>query len=395
MVSKKKIIFINQVAGYLFIDIINSFADEYDCTLYTGSIDNANVLPDKNVRVRKFIRYNRNIAVKRVFTWSVFTLQVFFRLLFTKKTVELFIVSNPPFVPFIGYLFKKLKGTKYHLLIYDLYPDVLVKFGMISKNGFINKYWSNFNKKLFSNAEMVFTLSDNMSTMIKEYQRIPVEVISNWAHTTFIKPVKKEENAFAHEHNQVDKITVMYSGNMGATHAIEKVAELALHFKPNNDFGFIAIGDGHKKVSITEMKKEYNLDNLLILPYQPADILPLSLTCADIGIVTLSSGAEDLSVPSKTYNLLAAGVALLVIASAQSELARLINQYECGVQFEENNIEGMILFLEKIKGDSAYLQQLKNNSRKASSHFTPANAKLYKKHINNKSHVPQSAETII
>ena len=391
--SNKKIIFINQVTGYLFTDIVNTFASENDCTLYTGNIESTNVPLHKNVRVKKLIRYNRNVAIKRIFTWTVFTIQSFIKLLFQQKNTELFIVSNPPFAPLLGYFFHKLKGTKYHLLIYDVYPDVLVNFGMVKKNSFINRYWSRLNKKIYSKADTVFTLSKNMAVLIKNYAPVRVDVIPNWAHTNFIQPIPKEKNSFALKYDQAKKISVIYSGNMGATHAVEKIADLASAFKNDENFGFIAIGDGSKKTLIEERKREMGLHNLLILPYQSAAVLPYSLACADIGIVTLSSGAEDLSVPSKTYNLLAAGVVLLVIASPQSELANLVSVYQCGVHFQENETDKMIAFLNEMGKKPVELQHMKENARQASYHFTPANADLYKSRLKEE-HVPELAKAL-
>ena len=390
--SKKKIIFINQVTGYLFTDVVNAFAGNYDCTLYTGNIENTLVPLHKSVRVKRMTRYDRNVAIKRIFTWSSFAIESFFKLLFQKRDTELFIVSNPPIAPFLGYLFHQLRGTKYHLLIYDVYPDVLVNFGMIKKNSFINRQWSRINKKLFSKAETVFTLSNNMATLINNYAPVKVDVIPNWAHTGIIQPIPKEKNPFAFKYDQTDKISVIYSGNMGATHAIERIADLAFAFKNDESFGFIAIGDGSKKTLIQQKKIEWELQNLLILPYQPADVLPYSLACADIGIVTLSAGAEDLSVPSKTYNLLAAGVALLVIASPKSELANLVSVHECGAHFQEHEIDKMKTFLLEMKNNPDHLLQLKRNARKASNHFTPANAQLYVQSLNNE-YVPELVKT--
>ncbi len=388
MSAKKKLIFINQVTGYLFIDVVNAFADDYDCELYAGQLDPANTPLKTSVKFRSFIRYNRNVAYKRIATWILFTKQIFFSLLFKKDKFELFIVSNPPFAPFVGYYLCKLKKIKYHLLVYDVYPDALVNFGIIKKGSLPERMWAKRNTRLYANASTVFTLSDGMAALIKKYNPgIRVEVIPNWADTSFIKPLNKSENPFAKQYDQIGKITLMYSGNMGATHAVEKIAELAAMAKNETVFGFLLIGDGSKKALIENLKKEQDLHNLIILPYQSSEILPYSLACADIGIVTLSSGAEDLSVPSKTYNLLAAGVALMVVASADSELAKLVDRYDCGVHFQEDQLLEMWAFLNEMKTDPVKLNKLKTNARKASYLYTPANANKYKSVLNSNIHV--------
>ncbi len=388
MQPKPKLIFINQVTGYLFIDVINAFADDYDCCLYAGQLDPAYAALKPSVKYRQFIRYNRNLPYKRIATWLIFTCRVFFSLLFKRGKFELFIVSNPPFAPFIGYFLSKLKKINYHLLIYDVYPDALVNFGIIKKGSFFEKFWAKRNARLYAKANTIYTLSDGMVALIKKYDpATKVEIIPNWADTSFIRPINKNENPFAKQYNQLNKITIMYSGNMGATHAVEKIAELAALVKGDGAFEFLLIGDGSKKLSIEITQKEQDLYNLTILPYQSADLLPYSLACADIGVVTLSSGAEDLSVPSKTYNLLAAGAALMVIASPGSELSKLINKYDCGRSFQENELSKMQDFLNEMKTNPARLIDMKTNARKASFFYTPANADKYKALLNNNIHV--------
>jgi glycosyltransferase involved in cell wall biosynthesis len=389
MAHKPHIIFSNQVTGYLFIDVVNAFvANGYSCELYTGQIDAGNTPLSGEVKVTMLIRYNRNIAYKRIVTWLLFSLQSFFRLLFAGRGAELFIVSNPPSSPFVGYILRRLRGIKYHLLIYDVYPDALVQLGKASKAGFLNRLWSRWNTKLFGQANTVYTLSNNMAALIGNYNsKVRVEVIPNWADTSAIKPINKTTNSFALQYRQAGKITVMYSGNMGATHAIEKIADLARAFKADSSFGFMLIGDGAKKQMLQELKGKHQLDNLDILPYQPMSVLPYSLACADIGIVTLSAGAEDLSVPSKTYNLLAAGVALLVIASPQSELAHLVSLYKCGISFQEHETEKMIAFLQQVKQDPHVLAVMKANAVAAATHYTPANTAFYVSAFNSNTHV--------
>ncbi len=394
MNDKPGVLFINQVTGYLFIDIINAFAEDTHCLLFTGQIDAGHVTLNKSVKKECFIRYNRNNAFKRICTWLIFTIQSFVSLLFQRKSTELFIVTNPPFAPLLGYLFNKLRGTNYHLLIYDVYPDALVQFGMVKKGALMDRLWSRINKHLYKNATTVFTLSNNMASLIKNYYpEAIIQTIPNWTNTSFIKPVEKANNPFAKKYEQISKITVMYSGNMGATHAVEKIADLAAGLKNNLGFGFFAIGDGAKRAQLEKLKDDHKLTNLKLLPYQAIEMLPYSLACADVGIVTLSAGAEDLSVPSKTYNLLAAGVALMVIASPKSELAGIVEKYKCGVHFEEHETGKMINFLQQIQHDSSMLLQMKNNARDASFQFTPANAHKYKSLLNSNMYVSKFAET--
>lgn len=392
MDKKPRFIFSNQYSGYLFIDIVNAFAEHYNGVLYAGKVDSANRPVASNIRQKLLKKYNRDTPARRIYTWGMYTVQLFFKTLRTSKDTELFIVTNPPFPPFIGMFLKRFRKVNYHLLVYDVYPDVLVNFGMFNKESLLVRYWSKKNSTLFKYASTIYTLSESMADLIRAYNpNVKVEVIPNWSDGSYIKPLKKTENHFASQYNQVDKITVMYSGNMGATHAVEKVGELASIFQNDSSLGFMMIGGGAKKSLLERMKKEENLDNLILLPFQDASLLPYSIPCADVGVVTLSSGAEDLSVPSKTYNLLAAGVSLLVIASHNSELARLVKKYNCGAVFAEDQVTEMAEYLRQLKADRARLEELKKNARVASADFTPENAKEYVRRLNSNVNVSQNS----
>lgn len=119
----------------------------------------------------------------------------------------------------------------------------------------------------------------------------------------------------------------------------------------------------------------------MLLPYQEKETLPYSLASADIGVVTLSQGAENISVPSKTYYMLAAGTAILALASSNSELGLLIDKYSCGKVFEHPKPEAIANYILHLMKNKEELIILKENSRIASFDFTPQNAKIYYDYI--------------
>lgn len=96
---------------------------------------------------------NRDSKIGRLLNYITFTTSVFFNLLFKKNYDKILFVSNPPLVPFIGYLIKKLRGKNYIYLVHDIYPDVAEKLGVIKKGSIISKVMNYMNKKIYTNAE--------------------------------------------------------------------------------------------------------------------------------------------------------------------------------------------------------------------------------------------------
>ena len=69
MAGKESIVFINQNAGYLMIDIIHAHTEYHQRAIITGKLVPRNESLDDSVVVEKIITYNRSSGIKRLFTW--------------------------------------------------------------------------------------------------------------------------------------------------------------------------------------------------------------------------------------------------------------------------------------------------------------------------------------
>ena len=383
--SSNKYLYVVQVSRQLSIDIINRFVKEgKQIHLLTGLVESNYEALDPSVQVTYLNKYDNRTAFKRLFTWGLFTFLSFFYILFRSKKNDLILVSTPPFLSFLGLFFNKIRKQNYHLIIWDLYPDVLVNFGIFKENSRIIKVWKNLNISSFNRSAHVFTLGRHISESIQKYCEKKPIIIPNWVNTDFVKPIEKTNNSFAIHHGLTNKLVVMYSGNLGITHNIESIVSAAEYLIHEKDIQFVIIGDGARRAGIEAMIKEKNLKNILLLPYQDKSILPFSLSSADIGVVTLGEGAENISVPSKTYYMLAAGSAIMALSSEQSELGLLIADYHCGKVFEKPTPQDLSTFIIQLSKDPELLKQFKLQSRKAALNFTPLNAGLYYQYICNK-----------
>jgi len=103
-----------------------------------------------------------------------------------------------------------------------------------------------------------------------------------------------------------DKFIIMYSGNLGKTHNIETLVSLAEILK-DESYYILIIGGGTQFTSIQALIEQKKLKNIKLLPWQPVEKLPFTLASADIGVVSLGSKASNLSIPSKTFNLMSVG----------------------------------------------------------------------------------------
>lgn len=356
------------MAGPLFMEMAE------DISVFTpGSIvytGHESAFARKNIDSLIIIKapvYNRKTMTLRIGSWIVYFCKAMVLAFKMKNRPLLFIVSNPPFLGFIGYFLNVLRRQQYVILAYDLYPDILTAFGKTEKNLFVY-LWSKYNEVIYSRASMVFTIGDDMAKRLSiKTKNCPIEVIRCWADTQVIKPLCKYENSFAREHNLVDKTVLLYSGNMGYTHNIELLIESVNMFKDKN-VHFLFIGEGAKRKRVEELLKTHS-DRITLLPFQPETMLPYTLSAGDIGFVSYQRGTEGCMVPSKAYYYLAAGVCLFVLGKTPNELATTVEKYQCGRVIDSNNVEDLVGNVNEVIADRALLQLYKSNARLVSEKY--------------------------
>ena len=371
---KDKIVFINQSTGYLMIDIVNAFASQCkETALIAGSIKENERSLNPSTKVDKIVEYNRTSIFKRLLTWVWGTIQIYFKLLFKYRGWYVVYVTNPP----LSYLLSLCLKNPFSVIVYDIYPDALTNIG-IKKTNFLYRKWIKWNNKLFDKADKIFTLSDGMKKQLSSYtDNNKIESIPNWSASIKLHPINKEENIFIKSHNLTDKFIVLYSGNIGITHNVEYIIEVAKKLKNDNDIQFLIIGEGGKKKILENNVTKYGLNNCRFLTWQSVEMMPYSLASADIAVITLNDDTASLSVPSKTYNLLAVGAPLLCIAPKTSELNNLVSEYNNGRCFDKEAIKEMTEYILEVNNNPTLKKELSNNSLKASKQFTYKNAEQY------------------
>lgn len=371
---RKRIVIVNQSSGHLMIDIVNAYAGEYDeVVLISGNTPKSERKLNDKVIIKNIIKYKKQTAFKRIFTWSIAFLQILFKLIFFYRKYEILYVTNPP----VSYLCSFFVKNPFSVIVFDTYPDTLKNIGLKQGN-WIYDLWAKCNVKIFNKAKNIFTISDGMAEQLLKYvNRERIKTIPLWSASESFKPIEKKDNAFAREYNLCDKFVVMYSGNMGRTHNVEKLVEIAKKMKYDLFVKFLFIGDGDKKENIIKFANDNNLDNCMFLDWQPYDVLPYSLATADIGVITLNDESALTSVPSKTFNLIAVGAPLLCIASQDSEISKIIKKFNNGFVCDSDNIDEAVMFIEKLAANELLKKEMSRNSLRASYEFTYRNANKY------------------
>jgi len=330
-------------------------------------------------------QFDKNVKVGRIINSVTFFSAVLFALLIRRISGPLLIVSNPPFLPLVGYILNKLKGQLYTYLVNDIYPDIAVKLGYLKPTGLVRRIWDFVHRLIIAQASRVIALSESMESIVMKkvdldgrMESEKFRVIHNWVDEEFIRPIPKYENWFATQHSLQDKFVVLYSGNIGLSHDLETVIAAAERLR-ERDIIFLFIGDGGKKRKLELLVAQNGLQNVRFLPYQPREALPYSLTCSDVSLVALEKGIEGLSMPSKLYSILASGRPVVALVEEGSEVARIIEDAECGKRVAQNDVGALVKIIDYYyKHREAVARDGQNGRRYFEKHFTLARAcKVY------------------
>lgn len=369
------VVILDQASGYLQIDMLEAYGQKFGKrAIVAGTIVERSTKLPHDVRWHPITKYDRSTPFKRIFTWLAGSFAIFWVVLRHYRKAHIVAITNPPFAIFIPWVLR----CSYDIVVYDMYPDALVHYGYTKKQSLVYRIWASFNRKIFKKAHRVITLTKGMSKLVDAYmpENQHSEVIPLWSDAKDFTSIPRNENQILKQTGCADKFVIVYSGNLGKTHPIEKLVELATFLDPAK-FAIIIIGDGAKKEMLKALVKKKNLPHVHLLPWQPVELLSHNLYAGNINAVTLDEQAGDLSIPSKTFNILSIGNPVLGICSTQSGLAELIYENHCGVVADPAGMNELAETLVSLSRDKESYELMKANSLRASRKFTTKNALKY------------------
>ena len=302
----------------------------------------------------------------RLLNFATTSLSVGWRALFSiKRGDKVLVVTNPPLLPFFVRVVCWLKGAKFVLLIHDVYPDVFVPLGLMKSSHPLYRMLSWVNGKLYASADRVVALGRDMERLVEEKSQggAHVSVIPNWGDVNVITPMPKTENALLQKLNLTDKFVVHYSGNHGRTHDLLSIIEAAKLLEDERGVHFLFIGEGSGKAEVVARAAELELENVTFCTFVDRAELNTSLNAADVSVLAFKKGMAGISVPSRLYNLMAAGKPILGVVDNNSEVADVIREAKLGVAVSPESPRNLAEQILSLRNDGDLRVKMAENSR--------------------------------
>jgi glycosyltransferase involved in cell wall biosynthesis len=274
--------------------------------------------------------------------------------------------SNPPFLGIIGWLVSLIRQHDYIVLLHDSYPHIAVLLGKIKKGSLAERIWHKINQLFYRRARQVIVLCDRAKDLlVSDYGLSPerVQVIHNWADPKQLYPVPKSDCDFAKRHGYDRKFTLLYSGNLGLYYEFDTMLEVARRLINDPGFKLVFVGAGGRRAYIERRIKELGLSNVDVHQYQPLQALNDSLNSCDASLVTIATGVEGISFPSKLYSSLAIGKPILALSETGSELQFIIDRAKSGLWCKVGDADALQANIKLLRMDPVRAAEMGHAAR--------------------------------
>ncbi len=310
---------------------------------------------------------DKNVIAFRLLNMMTLGISVFVRALGNfGRGDQVLVVTTPPTLPFITAVAALLRGATYVLLIHDNYPEILVAVGKTSPTSLLVRFANRCNRWLYKHAEMIVVVGRDMREMVGAKTAgldLRIETIPNWAELETVEPRPRDGNPLLAELGIGESIVFLYAGNMGHPNDIESIVEVARELDGDRRFHFVFLGAGVKRRALEA--DAAGLSNVTILDPRPRGDQSIFLNACDIGIVSLVGRMKGVSMPSRTYNILAAGKPILALAEEGSEIALVIADDDVGWTVKPHDAPELRRVIERIAGQRTEFDAMGARARRA------------------------------
>ena len=364
MRALNRIIFVTELffpdessTSYLLTKIVQESSSRFDILVLTGP----NVYECKSqfnetsspIDLRSIVRLwipplSKNKLFERLIRLLLLTAGIGWYLIRKSRSSDIiFAVTNPAPSLLILALISKIRRFRLVFLVHDVFPENAAAAGMIRRKGFLYPLIKSVFDWAYSSAYAVITIGRDMSALISsKVLRSPpqIKLIENWADNLLIKPITRCQSLIPSmclsEH-----IVIQYSGNIGRAQGLIEFVRLVSTVQ-NNVVKFVFRGSG---ALTKELYEATQFDHKFILQgsYLRSEQSMILASC-DIALVILLPDMYGLAVPSKTYNILAAGKPILFLGPKNSEIYLLVKEHNLGWAFDWSEPDLLVEFLNNL-----------------------------------------------
>lgn len=274
-------------------------------------------------------------------------------------------LTDPPMIAHVARrVAQKMKAKHIHWVM-DIYPDL---FPVIGKK---LSFWTRTTmahrmKDAMKSADAIVPISGCMARYLTHHSlpRKNMTVIENWAEKVLYDDTPDDQlrPLFA---NQEPKFRILYAGTIGLAHDFTGILKAAKYLHSRHpEIEFVIVGKGRALNTLAQAKTSQNLDNIRLIPHQPASSLESLMKAGDVHLVTMKAEASGLLYPSKFYSACAAGRPVIFIGPETCDMHKTVTQNECGTSVRNNDPQSLIRAILAYRHDGNLWHTHASNTQK-------------------------------
>jgi colanic acid biosynthesis glycosyl transferase WcaI len=269
-------------------------------------------------------------------------------------------MTDPPIEGIVGASIAKFLGRPFVYNLRDLYPDMALA-GEILHSGRWTDSWERSHRKALHSAVRVIVLGEDMRERILEKGIDPARVVVVRDAVPFPEIPAAVDEAVVREIRGRFRFVIIHAGNLGFYGAWVTLIHAA-RLLERDGVGLVFIGEGAQKQQVQQAAR--GCANVRFLPFRPDSELPSVMAAGNLHVVTIKKGLEGVVVPSKMYNIFAAGRPLLAVATEKAEVARWAEQCSCGIAADPDDAEQVAKSVRSVLAAPERLEQMSREARK-------------------------------
>lgn len=324
-------------------------------------------------------QFGRSALLGRGFDYLTFYRSVWRAVLAKTQPGDILVAkTDPPLLCIPAMQAAKRRGLRLVNWLQDLYPEVAARLDVPLIKGPLAGGLLRLRDAALRAAEVNIVVGERMAEIVRARGIAPerVQVIPNWCDNEEIRSVLPLDNPLRRSWGLDDRFVVGYSGNLGRGHEFATILGAAERLRNEPRIVFLFIGGGNQLDELARRVHERKLDQQFrFLPYQDRAALSYSLSVPDVHWLSLKPELEGLIVPSKFYGIAAAARPIIAITARDGEIARLVQQHDCGIVVEPGDGAGLAGVLRRLAGDRNSTVEMGQRARKMlDAHFTRRHA---------------------
>lgn len=321
------------------------------------------------VRVKTFIAANAGTFL-RILDFLSYMLAAFCAGMFQPRPDVVAATSPQFFAAVAGWALAKVRRVPFIFELSDLWPDSIVAVGAMGPS--IGLRWlEKLELFLYHQAAAIIALTSAFKkNLVKRgIAGDKIGVVLNGVELDTFRPRPRDASLADELGLKGDQLVIGYIGTLGMAHGLENVLNAAVLTK-GRPIRFMLVGPGAERERLLAEATRRGLDNVLIVPPQPKELMPAFWSLCDVALVHLKGAPLFKTViPSKIFEAMGMGKPIL-LAAPEGEASELVNRAEAGLCISPGDAKGLAEAVKMFADKPAFRERLASCSLQAAPRYS-------------------------